>query len=259
MKSINSQTFKEIERRLLRLGFNSSSEGHYVLNDIHNKIVGSWLVFEKDILQKFDVDPLKEQSGHPGLWKYDTTEDDVLKIRFDLPLSILNFSKKKHSDSSSTSTFDETVKWVISTADRKLNDWSVSSLKEINLTNSEFTVLYGQFIRRGYLVCKDDVLALKIPILDHIPVELEISRRKWLHTILLDAQNRWQMIRFHMVSQQGPVEVEIDLSGAPLVLIERLLRTGMDVLRESVKWLVASVDIITNTKLKSNIFRVCKV
>lgn len=258
MKTINSQTFTEIEQSLPKLGFVCVSLGHYVLDDFHFKFDRSWSILEKSLLHKSDVDFLQDQLDQPGFWKY-VVEYDVLKIRFDLPPGILSLSKENDSDKTRTSAFEAALTWAISTADRELNNWSVLSLEDINLPEEELIVQYDQFIRRGYRVCEDNVLALRFPILDQIPVKLETSRRNMLHAVLLDAQNRWRMVRFRMVSQQGPVEAEVDFSGVPSLLIESMLRTGLDALRECVKWLVASVDVLVNPKLKSNIFRVCKI
>lgn len=259
MKLVKSQTYTETVQSLLKLGFRRSSIGDYTFDNIRIKMDSSWMTIEKSLLQKSDVDPLQDQLSYPGLWKY-VSEDDILKIRFDLPLSILNFSKENDSDKTLTSVFEATLTWAISTSDRRLNSWSVASLENTTLSKKEeFIVQHDQFIRRGYLVCEDHVLALRIPISDHVPAELEIIRRNWLHAILLEAQNRLRMVRFRQLLQGGPIEAEIDLSGTPSVLVESLMRIGFDVLSECVKWLIASVDVLTSQKLETNIFRVCKI
>jgi len=225
------------------LGFSPSGVGQYRRGGMVLGIEANWATFEMPQPSKVDVDPL---SGEPlaGLWKYCTAGPEI-KRRFDLPLSLLGAVQEPWSDQASK-PLAEMLAWPIATAGGAPGKWEAPGETQIPLTDNDLIVRRGRFVRHGKLVRGDHDLRVLMPVIDRLPDDLPAPRQQWIRATLLDAQNRWRMIRILGGGPQQAIEAEVDLTGAPHDLIPDLARLSLDVLSGVVSWLIESVDLLAD-------------
>jgi hypothetical protein len=87
---------------------------------------------------------------------------------------------------------------------------------------------------------------LNFPILSSVPVELPPARLHGLAVLAHDAQERWRMVRVGLVrGNDGDTLVAwVELTGAPHS--ELLFLAGLDCLRNVVRWLAESADLLAD-------------
>jgi len=191
-----------------------------------------------------------------GLWKYSTAPREG-KRRFDLPLS--EITSQGPWSAEGNALLGEALAWPLATAGGTTGEWSPPSEAEIPLSDSDMIVQCGRFIRHGRLLRGDHDLRIRMPIIDGLADNLDKARRQWLRALLLDAQNRWRMVRILCDEPHCSVEAEIDLTGAPHGAIPGMMRIGTDVLRGLVSWLIDSVDLLADNTVPLAAPQICPV
>lgn len=114
----------------------------------------------------------------------------------------------------------------------------------------ELTVQQGKRLRQGTLDCSDERLALSFPVLDSIPPDLAGTRFQWLGEVLADAQDTWRMVRIGLAEEgegRRTARAEVDMTGAPPVLLEGLCRSALAGLRWVVQWLLDPAELLADT------------
>lgn len=221
------------------LGFSQSGAGEYRLDEMTLAIEPAWASFEIPQPAGADADPLSAKDL-TGLWKYFTAHREI-KRRFDLPLSAIGSQEPWSVEGNAM--LGEALAWPIATAGGAVDgEWTPPPESEISLSDSDLIVQCGRFVRHGRLLWGDRDLRIRMPIIDALSDDLGESRRKWIRATLLDAQNRWRMVRILCGGPHRGIEAEIDLRGAPHCLIHNMMRVGTNVLQNLVSWLIDSVD-----------------
>jgi hypothetical protein len=117
----------------------------------------------------------------------------------------------------------------------------------MNLLSPEgLTVQCGPFARQGELICTPKRLALRVPLIFNVCDDLAESHYYWLRNLLIDAQNRWKMVRigFRYGSSETSVQAEVDLSGAPLSVLSGLFTIALSALHAVAAWVVPSAEFL---------------
>lgn len=204
-----------------------------------------------------EEDPLWGQLGRPGLWKPVSSAPQVQR-EFHLPLSVLSAGgsagEDGEEDEEAPDLLEACVAWASATAiDDLPAGWECPARDEVEswIPQGGLTLQAGRLVRQGSLICQRDRLALRMPIVAELSGELSRSRRGWLEEILLDAQDRWRMVRIGMEGQpeQPGVAAEVDLSGAPPVVLEALFTISLDALRWVASWLVKSAGLVADARV----------
>jgi hypothetical protein len=189
------------------------------------------------------ADPLRDQLGRPGLWKYATdAQCKPLRRVFELPPSLL---RRAETDADS---FEHLAGWALATADGEADDaWSPPPKEEVDswLPDGALTLQAGAMARQGTLIREDRRLALGFPILSEVPSDLPAARVQWVRELLIDGQNRWRLVRIGL-SPDAEARAEVDLTGAPHAALRELVQTGLEALRLVVASIVESADFLVN-------------
>ena len=200
-------------------------------------------------LKRLGADPLRGLMGKPGLWKCMVDErDGRVRQVFDFPPAILRASHSCHTHDGADDVFRESVRWALATAGgAPVEGWSAPDPEEANewLDAELLTIQVGSILRQVSLHHGADRLALTAPILNALDPDLDPARTGWLRELLIDAQNRWPMIRVGFATDSA-VHAEVDLSGAPHAVIEQLLELGLDGLRNLIEWIVQAADFLAS-------------
>jgi len=204
---------------------------------------------------KASADPLRGWLGRAGLWKC-TTEGNESRCRFDLPPEAV-LPEDDGYDEAAPAAWEAALAWAMATADgRTPEGWHAPLLEDLGQPTTEIIVQHDRFVRHGRLVRSDHALTLRVPILGRPRTDLPESRKEYLDELLIDAQNRWRMVRVGLDSPDASVEAEVNLSGAPHAVMETLVRTAKDALCWFVIWLVGSVDLLADPAVASEALRV---
>ena len=139
----------------------------------------------------------------------------------------------------------DVLSWAITTAaGRGVAGWSPPALDEVKawLPGQGLTVQAGALARQGKLIHEPDRLALAFDLAPAVP-QLDADRRHWLREVLTDAQARWRLARIGL-TDDGALQAEVDLTGAPHTALEPLFRMALEALRWVVGWLLESVHFL---------------
>lgn len=122
---------------------------------------------------------------------------------------------------------------------------------------AELTVQQGAWVRQGRWVTEEGRLALEFPLVLEVPADLPPSRWRWMEDLLLDAQSRWQLVRFGLGPGTGGRETvagRVDLTGAPAS--PRLVLASLEALKFGTAWLVESAELLTDMGVASQVLAV---
>ena len=121
------------------------------------------------------------------------------------------------------------------------------------------TVCCGHHARQGELAVGEGRLALRMPVVTRVPAGLSESRMSWLRQVLLDAQDRWRLVRLGLVGDVGDasVEAEVDLTGVPASLLEALVPLAASALRCAVSWVVEPCVFIAHAAQEPRALAAC--
>lgn len=196
--------------------------------------------------------------GHtdrPGLWKLVRDGERDVR-RFELPWPAAAGSAVLGADRLPAALAD-VLRWMLATAGGIVPPgWRPPPARELDVADDELilTAARGRLVRRGRVELDPRRLALRLPIVSPSPDALDDGRRAWLGAVAADAQAVWRMVR--MDASSG-VTAEVDLSGAPSVLIGALVRAGLAVLRGVGQWLVETADLLADPSVEAEALRVC--
>lgn len=199
------------------------------------------------------ADPLRDLLGRPGLWKLVRSPQGVVRV-FELPPLPTDLGEEEDEPLSP----DACLAWAQATARGEVPDnWAPPPRSEVDawLTGGALTVAAGAVVRQGELIHRPDRLALRYPVLLRLPSELSPLRRAWLEELLLDAQDRWRLVRVGLAGDAAWAEV--DLTGCPGPLMECLFRAGRDALRWVVGWLAESTAFLADPGATCRAVEVC--
>lgn len=216
------------------------------------KVDRQWICVTADLRQP-GREFLPGQLGKPGLWKCVSAEADRFRQVFEFPISAV---------SRAGACFDEPVQrpdsllramlaWALATLDgSQMRDWHSPPLERLAdvVSDQAFTVQCGAHARRGELIRKPQRLALRVPILHSIPPKLSVCRLEWLGRLLVDAQDRWRLVRVGIQTDTAGSRVlaEVDLSGAPEVVLKDLVRIALAALRQVVTWIIRAAVFVAD-------------
>jgi hypothetical protein len=196
-------------------------------------------------------DPLKTLMGRPGLWKLTAGSDCRPRKVFEFPLFILS---DHHPDvetvyAETKSPLSAALRWAKSTlSGRRIDEWRSPSKQEtMDLISSQsLTVQCGAYARQGELICRPKRLALRFPLILQVPDDLPDPNYYWLRKLLVDAQNRWKLVRIGFRGESSTIsaQAEIDLTGTPHSVLAGLLAISLSVLQAVTIWVVPPAEFL---------------
>jgi hypothetical protein len=241
---------------LRELGFRRVGQTHcYRLDGLSMSQHRQWCVLDTP-MPSGPCDLLEDQWGKPGLWKLTRTKSpQVLRRQFHLPLAVLQPDDGSLGDSEPTDTLRDCIEWALVTSrGEPSSGWVPPRREEVEawIPEKGLIVQSGPFVRQGRLVYEPDRLAIQFPIVSELPPALAEARVRMLREVLIDAQNRWRLVRMGLsvASERQAVEAEVDLSGAPLAVLESLFRISLDALRWVVQWLIWSAMLLADPRVE---------
>lgn len=260
---IPTQTQNEWSAALEKLGFvPEDGASRFRHNGVALQAGGEWWTL-RTAAEGPGHDVLRGQLGRAGLWKLVTGPNGDGPGRvFDLPKSALHQAEwldEFDEDDGATSPFEDALRWALDTARGRVREgWQPPSRAEVEtwIPTASLTVETARFVRQGTLEHGAGRLALRIPIVPAIPTDLSAARKEWLREILIDAQDRWRMVRIGITERAG-VDAEVDFSGAPHSVLPFVFAKGLESLRWTVRWLVESADFLVNASLACRAIEVC--
>ena len=232
---------------LASLGFHPLARGAgYGHQESSFRVRSGWGTLES---KRRRADPLRGLIGKPGLWKcvVDDRDGRVRQV-FDFPPAILCASHSSHAHEANDDVFRESIGWALATAGgSQVEGWSAPAPEEAaEWVDAELlTIRVGSILRQVSLRHGPDWLTLTAPILNALEPDLDPVRAGWLHELLIDAQNRWPMVRVGFAADSA-VHAEVDLSGAPHAAIDQLFKLGVDGLRNLIEWIVQPADFLAS-------------
>ena len=200
-------------------------------------------------------DLLSGQLGAPALWKRVADGSRARRV-FDLPLHSLRGTEAldllDDGEDAARPPLQAALAWALDTAHGAVPaGWRAPARAEVAalVPARALTVRCGRFARQGELDVGPGRLAVRFPILPRVPDDLPGPRARWLRRLLLDAHNRWRLVRVGFARQAGAVsaQAEVDLSGAPHAALEGLLDAALAALRHVVSWAVAPASFLVDT------------
>lgn len=260
---IPTQTQHEWAAAFEKLGFVAEDGfSRFRQNGVALEAGGDWWTL-RTAAGNSSTDVLRGQLGKVGLWKLTTGHNgDGPRRVFDLPGTAFCQGESQDAfdeEEGTASPFEASLRWALDTARGSIVEgWQPPSRAEIEtwIPPSGLTVQTARFVRQGTLEHGAGRLALRIPIVPVIPPDLSAARKEWLREILVDAQDRWRMVRIGITERAG-VDAEVDFSGAPHSALPVVFLKGLESLRWTVRWLVESADFLVNASLACRAIEVC--
>jgi hypothetical protein len=196
-------------------------------------------------------DPLNTLMGEPGLWKLISYKNRKPWKVFEFPSVILteNNSDFETVVEEAKSPLSATLRWARDTLNgERFNSWSSPPKPDMLdlISPDSLTVQCGRYARQGELICNPKRLALRFPLIFHVPDDLPDSSAYWLRNLLIDAQNRWKLVRigFRDKSSATTVQAEVDLTGAPHSVLAGLMTVALSSLHAVATWVIPSAEFL---------------
>jgi hypothetical protein len=240
------------------LGFRRSADGStFRQNGMAVLPQGKWLTATARASQ--GEDPLTGQLGRPGLWKM-VTDSGSARREFHLPLAVLRGEHLPDGeDQESVDPLEACLAWAMATERDDLPaGWECPPREQVEAWVPEggLTLQSGPIVRQGTLLCQPDRLALRMSIVGEVSGEVSAARRAWLRAVLVDGQDRWRLVR---VGEEGApgrpsIVAEVDLSGAPWVVLHGLFQISLEALRWTSAWLVQSASLLADARVGCRIW-----
>jgi hypothetical protein len=188
--------------------------------------------------------------GQPGLWRAVRASSGRLVASFDCPsVAILR-------------SLSDTVPEELARLDADLVDWMITTSAgaepqalygpprdEVTswIDESRLSVRAGDALTRGRIDCEGDRLRIRFPDIVCLDPELSPARLDWLRELCLDAQSRWQLVRFGLRGER--VCAEVDLCGAPIELLPPLTVWAVEALRVAIEWALPGCALLADPAL----------
>jgi hypothetical protein len=253
VRKSNSHFFSktECQRALVAAGFSlkRGKQGD-TSGSIRLWFDGQWLQLVSESALNVS-DPLVALMGDPGLWKFVTNKKGHLLKVFEFPLDIVSERCPDPEESSDVakSSLATIFQWARDTLNgQRLNGWHRPAGQELMelLAPRNLTVQCGRFARQAELICKPKRLALRLPLIFCVSDDLPDIHYAWLRKLLIDAQDRWKLVRigFRDDSSKTAVQAEVDLTGAPHSVLAGLLSVASAALRAVATWVIPSAEFL---------------
>jgi hypothetical protein len=242
-----------------RLGFKQSRDGRFIRRNLELSPEGGWLVLKsRDPLAG---DPLQTRLTTPGPWR-GLRDDDRWVLGCDIPLlsddsqeNSQENSQESESPDDALASIDSLITWAEITEDgrlpialqpptgRELDEWVPAARRSLRA---------GSLVREIEVVGSPTRLTLCVPNLVRVHDDLSQPRRKWIHELCRDAQQRWRMVRFG-IDERAAVRAEVDLSGAPSDVCEALVELGLAALTTAAVWALPGLAAAADTHIESRL------
>ena len=249
-----------LREALLPLGFTPAAGG-YERDTLRVEPGPDWWCFTQ--LQPHA--PFTDAHEQTGPWKW--VEMDGARVRaLVLPAAIFSEDNDAQSwdPAEPASVLQQLLIWVQATMEGEgRHDWRAPErvVVESWFRRDQLTVVVGDFICQGELICDPDRLALRFPVLTQVPPDLPASRLGWLRALLEETQNRWHLVRCGLARDadtgQVAAVVELDLTGVPAAVNETLFVTSLEALRGAVQWVGEPADWLADVTVASELLAVC--
>jgi hypothetical protein len=245
-------------RQAEALGF-ADRDGVYRLDGVCLRMERGWPTLTT-VRTEARGDPLRGRLGRPGLWKSVVVgagrRASVQQV-WELPPAVLRDLAEDADEEQGDgdgSAFHAALAWALATADGQAPaGWRAPPREELEaaMPPGALTVRKGSLVRQGSLLWAPNRVALVFPVLARVPPDLPGARREWLEALLADAQTQWRLVRLGVAAEEGAssVQAEVDLSGAPLPLMEGLLKNSLSALQWVVQWLIRSADFLADARV----------
>jgi hypothetical protein len=238
-------------------GFSRARPGdEYRCNGAVYRVEGRWSAL-RSAQPVPAADPLVDQLGKPGLWKWARDANGAGAVRvFDLPPLASGPDAEDEG-----SPLSACLEWALGTAHGRVPDgWQPPPRVQVDgwAPPAALTVHAGTLVRQATVVHGPGRLALTCPVLTRVPEGLPPARRAWLRELLIEAQDRWRMVRvgFGGEASAPAVLAEVDLSGSPPEVAECLFGAGLTALRWVVEWLARPADFLADAARPSRALEV---
>jgi len=215
------------------------------LNGFELRSEGDWLALVD--LTPLPDGPRPSGLGGPGLWRI-VQDGAALRRVHDLP------QLRGAEGAPSAEEFTRLLEWASATfASERAGAWTPPPREEVEswLTPARLSVRSGSLLARGELVHEPRRLALVFPDLVVAPANLSPARREWLDGLLLDAQQRWRLVRFGIDADTRRVQAEVDLSGIPAAWARPFLQLSLEALAWAVEWLLSPLSFLVDPSASS--------
>jgi hypothetical protein len=112
-------------------------------------------------------------------------------------------------------------------------------------------VAAGSVVRSGEWVCDPGLLALRVALVPRLRPGLDAARRRWLDLLLSRASAQWRLVRLGYLATDSAVSIvaEVNFTGAPPPVVERMLSVSWACLRGLSAWLADSVSLLGESSL----------
>ena len=243
---------------LIRAGFTPTPDG-FQRGDIRLAIGAQWCVLEAPLAAADSP----SEPGSRGLWKKIRAGAESRRV-FALPRSAWEAALAADTSlESETTVIEQALQWALVTAEQgALPGWQAPSRAIIEswFQPGQLTVLAGGLVRQGELICEQDRLAIRFPLVPEVPFDLPEPRRAWLLALLDEAQDRWHLVRLGIVNgaeDQSSIIAEVDLTGVPHELAEDFFVVSLEALRWVIQWLGETTDWLADATVASELLAVC--
>lgn len=243
--------------QLAELGFAESAGGEHRLNGTAFGIRNGWPTLRvRRGVSKADL--LAGCLGQPGPWK--SVQDARLRGRvvrvFELPPVVLDGrADDLEEDDAAGTAFQASLRWGLATADGHVPaGWTAPARERVEafLPPGALTVRKGSLVRQGELICTPERLAVRFPVVPRVAGDLPAGRRQWLEALAADAQSQWRLVRVGLedAADSSVLTAEVDLTGVPESLMEKLVTTSLAALRWVLSWLVTAADFVADATVR---------
>jgi hypothetical protein len=189
--------------------------------------------------------------GDAGLWRATQIEDRVVSA-FSCP-SVASLARFGLLDEREAPRLEQEIEaWAQATSRRMLpKEWQAPEAQVASswLAPDKLAVRAGSQVAKGELECDPEHLRVSFPQVVRLDQGLSPERQEWMRALCLDAQLRWQLVRFGIV--EDCVHAEVDLSGVPADLAEPLFRVAVEALVFAVGWALPGLALVADPSAKS--------
>lgn len=203
-----------------------------------------------------EAEMLWGQLGRPGLWKMVVPRQPKRPRReFHLPLAAIEAGDAWDDDrDEADDPLRACLDWAAATVEGDVPDgWTSPPREQVEawIPRRGLVIQSGPLLCQGSLIHEPRRLALSFALAGKLSDEISPARRDWLGRVLVDARNRWRMVRVAVEGepQRPEVRAEVDLTGAPHGVLEALVPIGLDAVRWVVVWSLWSVAFLSDARV----------
>ena len=259
---MNHWTHDEWTAALSRLDYFPSPTGDgWRHNGVSFRTCDDWSLVEDDS-RPAAFDRIRGPIGRPGLWKLITDGAGARHV-FELPTGLLlEHDEDDLGSDEPRPLLDAALTWAQATADGRVPEgWRPPPRAKIEawIPKGRLTVQHGAIVRQGELIHAPDCLALRVPVLPVLPAALPELNARCLEQILLEATDRWRLVRVGIVDdgETRAVMAEVNFTGAGAPVIERLISASLASLHWTALWLAESVELLADVAVTPRALALC--